>query len=57
MPLAKNDSSGDMVHLILCLFLLVLAILSVILEIGLDLYTFIPYDLYKIGLTVVIEDK
>jgi hypothetical protein len=57
MPLAKNDSSGDMVHLILCLFLLVLAILSVIFEIGLDLYTFIPYDLYKIGLTVVIEDK
>ena len=31
--------------------------MSLLLEVFRDLYTFIPYDLYGIGLTVVVEDQ
>jgi hypothetical protein len=34
-----------------------LALVSLLLEVFRDLYTFIPYDLYGIGLTVVVEDQ
>mgnify|MGYP000489427455 CR=1 FL=1 len=37
--------------------LFLLAVFIGALEIFRDLYTFIPYDLYNIGLTVVIEDQ
>jgi len=43
--------------MILCLSLFGLAIFSAFLEMFLDLYSFIPYDLYDIGLTIIIEDK
>jgi len=57
LPIIKNDSSIDLVHLILCLSLYGFALASLLLEVFRDLYTFIPYDLYGIGLTVVIEDQ
>lgn len=41
----------------MCLALFGLAIISIVIEIAFDLYTMIPYDLYNIGLVVVIEDK
>lgn len=57
MPLMFNTSSYDMIYMILCLTLFGLALISALLEIFLDVYTFIPYDLYNIGLTIIIEDK
>jgi hypothetical protein len=56
-PLISNSNSSDFIHMVMCLVLFGLAILSAVLEIFLDLYTFLPYDLYNIGLTVVIEDR
>lgn len=57
MPLMFNTSSYDMIYMILCLTLFGLALISALLEVFLDVYTFIPYDLYNIGLTIIIEDK
>jgi hypothetical protein len=57
MPLMFNTSSYDLIYMILCLTLFGLALISALLEVFLDVYTFIPYDLYNIGLTIIIEDK
>lgn len=57
IPLFKNEESGNLIHMILCLGLLGLALLSALVEVVMDLYTFIPYDLYEIGLNIVVEDK
>ena len=57
LPLSVNESRIDTVYMIMCLSLLALAFICFVLELVMDLYTFIPYDLYGIGLTVVIEDK
>lgn len=54
IPLFVNSSSFDFIYFILCVSLFGLAIISAVLEILLDLYTFIPYDLYNLGLTIVI---
>lgn len=43
-------------HTIMVLILFGLALISVILEIVLDVYKIVPVDLYDIGLKVVIED-
>jgi len=57
IPIFANSSSFDFIYLILCLSLFGLALVSAFLEIFLNLYTMIPYDLYNLGLTIVIEDK
>ena len=56
-PVVKNSESADGVYLFFCLSLFGLALLSVLFEIFMDLYIFLPYDLYEVGLTVIIEDK
>jgi hypothetical protein len=40
--------------MIVCLSLFGLAVISAIIEMTLDLYSFIPYDLYELGLTIVV---
>lgn len=57
LPVVSNGPSFDSIYMMICLSLFGLAILSAILEIMMSLYCFIPYDLYEVGLTIVIEDK
>lgn len=57
LPIFTNSSSFDFIYLILCLSLFGLALISALLEIFLNVYSMIPYDLYDLGLTIVIEDK
>ena len=46
--------SSELVEMILCLALFLLAIVSAALEYFLDVYKLIPVDLYETGLNVVI---
>ena len=54
VPLVKNSSGFNAGYFAMCMSLFVLAVFVGALEIFRDLYTFIPYDLYDVGLTVVI---
>ena len=57
IPIFVNSSNYNFIYFILCLSLFGLAVFSALFEIFLDLYTMIPYDLYNLGLTIVIQDK
>lgn len=57
LPMITQSSAMDLAFMILCLSLVGLGVISLFLELFMDLYKFIPYDLYDCGLTIVIEDK
>lgn len=48
--------NNEIVHTALVLSLFGLALVSLILEVCLNIYKLIPVDLYDVGLKVVIED-
>ena len=54
IPIFVNSSNYNFIYFVLCLSLFGLAVFSALFEIFLDLYTMIPYDLYNLGLTIVI---
>jgi hypothetical protein len=57
IPTLFNSSNFEGINLILCLSLFALALISAIIEFFLDLYSFLPNDLYDLGLTIIVEDK